>query len=114
MFELHEKLYLQESDTRRQDTSKAALGDELDGDTVCVEVGAAQGKLICAIGLAVGRDVDALDGVRSAWKSEPMYVIIYISFIHQKRISYLIRIAEDNPKDLLLGLLMLIFIISTS
>ena len=50
MFELHEKLNLQESDTRRQDASKAALGDELDGDTVCVEVGAAQGKLICAIG----------------------------------------------------------------
>ena len=62
MFELHEKLNLQESDTRRQDASKAALGDELDGDTVCVEVGAAQGKLICAIGLAVGTDVDALDG----------------------------------------------------
>ena len=44
MFELHEKLNLQES------------------DTVYVEVGAAQGKLICAIGLAVGTDVDALDG----------------------------------------------------
>ena len=39
-----------------------------------------------------------------------MYVIIYISFIHQKRIPYLIIIAaEDNPKDLLLGLLMMIF-----
>ena len=73
MFELHEKLNLQVSDTRRQDASKAALGDELDGDTVCVEVGAAQDKLICAIGLAVGTDVDALDGdtvcveVGAAW-----------------------------------------------
>ena len=41
--------------------------------------------------------------------SLPMYVIIYISFIHEKRIPYLIRIAEDNPKDPLLGLLMMIF-----
>jgi hypothetical protein len=32
-----------------------------------------------------------------------------VSFIHQKRIPYLIRIAEDIPKDLLLGLLMMIF-----
>ena len=49
MFELHEKLNLQVSDTRRQDASKAALGDELDGDTVCVEVGAALGKLVIAL-----------------------------------------------------------------
>ena len=46
MFELHEKLNLQESDTRRQDTLKVALGDALDGDTFCVEVGAALGKLV--------------------------------------------------------------------
>ena len=38
-----------------------------------------------------------------------MYVIIYMSFIHQKRIPYLIRIAEEIPKDPLLGLLMMIF-----
>jgi hypothetical protein len=38
-----------------------------------------------------------------------MDVIIYISFIHQKRLPYLMRIAEDIPKDPLLGLLMMIF-----
>ena len=65
---------MQESNTRRQDTSKAALVialdrdtdcvevgaalgklvNALDGDTDCVEVGAALGKLVCAIGLANG------------------------------------------------------------
>ena len=29
---------------------------------MCVEIGAAMGKLVCAIGLADGTDLDALDG----------------------------------------------------
>jgi len=75
----------------------AALGkllDGLDGDTVCVEVGATQDRLVCASGLADGTDVVALDPdtvcvkvgaalgklathsaetTRSAWKSVPRW-----------------------------------------
>jgi hypothetical protein len=40
-----------------------------------------------------------------------MDVIIYISFIHQKRKKgyHICIFAEDNPKDLLFGLLIMIF-----
>jgi hypothetical protein len=83
----------------------AALGkllvNALDGDTVCVVVGAALGKLVCMIGLADGTDVNALDGEPDRMRIRTI-ILFYSNCIALNNYFALLYIIKFRPSDNLL------------